>query len=66
MELEMKILRDKVLEDGTKSGIESLLNDDKDAQVHIRLLKEKYIQMHNEFNKQFHDSKSKKLNIIGT
>jgi len=51
MELEMKILRDKVLEDGTKSGIESLLNDDKDAQVHIRLLKEKYIQMHNEFNK---------------
>ena len=42
MELEMKILRDKVIEDERKSGIGSLYDDDKTSHQHINLLKTKY------------------------
>ena len=45
MELEMKILRDKVLEDEQKSGIGSLFDDEKSSETHVYLLKEKYFKM---------------------
>ena len=52
MELEMKILRDKVLEDDQKSGIGSLFDDDKTHGTHIALLKEKYRLMETEFEEK--------------
>ena len=42
MELELKILREKVTEDEQKSGIGSLYDDDKTSHQHISLLKTKY------------------------
>ena len=46
MELELKILREKVTEDEKKSGIGSLYDDDKTSHQHIQLLKVKYAQFH--------------------
>lgn len=52
MELEMKILRDKVLEDENNSGIGSLFDDEKSSHTHIKLLKEKYTQMRQDYEKK--------------
>ena len=49
MELELKILREKVIEDEQKSGIGSLYDDDKTSHQHISLLKTKYAQMNRDF-----------------
>lgn len=43
MELEMKILKEKVFEDEKKSGIGSLFDDEKTSHQHIVLLKQKYM-----------------------
>ena len=50
MELELKILRDKVIEDEKKSGIGSLYDDDKSSHQHISLLKTKYAKMKADFD----------------
>ena len=50
MELELKILKEKVLEDEQKSGIGSLYDDDKTSHQHISLLKVKYAQMKKDFD----------------
>ena len=42
MDLEFKILKEKVMEDEKKSGIGSLYDDDKTSHQHINLLKTKY------------------------
>ena len=51
MELELKILREKVIEDEQKSGIGSLYDDDKTSHQHISLLKTKYAQMKRDFDR---------------
>ena len=45
MDLEFKILKEKVMEDEKKSGIGSLYDDDKTSHQHINLLKTKYAKM---------------------
>jgi hypothetical protein len=45
MELELKILKEKVIDDEKKSGIGSLYDDDKTSHHHIHLLKTKYAAM---------------------
>lgn len=45
MDLEFKILKEKVMEDEKKSGIGSLYDDDKTSHQHINLLKTKYAMM---------------------
>jgi len=45
MELELKILKEKVTDDEQKSGIGSLFDDEKTSHQHIVLLKEKYMAM---------------------
>ena len=45
MELELKILKEKVIEDEKKSGICSLYDDDKSSHQLIQLLKTKYAAM---------------------
>jgi len=42
MELEMKILKEKVIEDEKQSGIGALFDDDKTSHMHVHLLKQKY------------------------
>ena len=65
MELEMKILREKVFEDEKKSGIGSLFDDEKTSHQHISLLKEKYMQMRKDFERRNQEQKKKKLDVIG-
>lgn len=45
MDLELKILKEKVVDDEKKSGIGSLFDDEKTSHQHINLLKTKYMQM---------------------
>jgi hypothetical protein len=49
MELELKILKEKVVEDEKKSGIGSLFDDEKTSFEHISLLKIKYQKMQKDF-----------------
>ena len=49
MELELKILKEKVVEDEKKSGIGSLFDDEKTSFEHISLLKTKYQKMQKDF-----------------
>jgi hypothetical protein len=50
MDLELKILKEKVIEDEKKSGIGSLYDDDKTSHQHINLLKTKYAKMKRDFD----------------
>ena len=52
MELELKILKEKVVEDEQKSGIGNLFDDEKSSHQHINLLKTKYMQMRRDFDKK--------------
>jgi hypothetical protein len=51
MDLEFKILREKVMEDEKKSNIGSLYDDDKTSHQHISLLKNKYAKMLKDFHR---------------
>lgn len=65
MELELKILKEKVVEDEKKSGIGSLFDDEKSSHQHINLLKTKYMQMRRDFDKKQQDLNKYKLDVIG-
>lgn len=65
MELELKILKEKVVEDEKNSGIGSLFDDEKTSHQHIHLLKQKYMQMRKDFDKRQQDLNKSKLDIIG-
>ena len=65
MELELKILREKVAEDEQKSGVGSLFDDEKTSHQHISLLKTKYAQMHRDFNKSITELQKKALQVKG-
>jgi len=65
MDLELKILKEKVVEDEGNSGIGSLFDDEKSSHQHIALLKEKYQHMRMQFEKKMQDLKKKKLDVIG-
>lgn len=61
MELELKILKEKVVEDEKKSGIGSLFDDEKSSFQHISLLKEKYQKMRRDFDKRIEELNKSKL-----
>lgn len=65
MELELKILREKVLEDEAKSGIGSMYDDDKTSHQHISLLKTKYAQMKRDFDRSIQDLGKNSLKVKG-
>lgn len=65
MELELKILKEKVIEDEKNSGIGSLFDDEKTSHQHIQLLKEKYMDMRKRFEKRSQDQAKHRLEIIG-
>lgn len=65
MELELKILKEKVVEDEKKSGIGSLFDDEKSSFQHISLLKQKYQKMRRDYDKRTEELNKLKLKIIG-
>jgi hypothetical protein len=65
MDLELKILKEKVVDDEKKSGIGSLFDDEKTSHQHISLLKTKYMQMRKDFEKKQQDLSKMKLEVIG-
>lgn len=65
MELELKILKEKVVEDEKKSGIGSLFDDEKTSHQHINLLKTKYMQMRKDYDKKQQEISKFKLDVIG-
>ena len=65
MELELKILKEKVVEDEKKSGIGSLFDDEKSSFQHISLLKQKYTKMRRDYDKKIEELNKYKLNVIG-
>ena len=65
MELELKILKEKVVEDEKKSGIGSLFDDEKSSFQHISLLKQKYQKMRRDYDKRIEELNKLKLKIIG-
>eukprot|EP00347_Sterkiella_histriomuscorum_P012977 403366488 len=65
MELELKILKEKVVEDEKKSGIGSLFDDEKSSFQHISLLKSKYTKMRRDYDKKIEELNKYKLNVVG-
>ena len=65
MELELKILREKVTEDEKKSGIGSLYDDDKTSHQHIQLLKTKYAKMIRDYDKTKQALQKQELKVKG-
>jgi hypothetical protein len=65
MELELKILKEKVIDDEKKSGIGSLFDDEKSSFQHISLLKTKYQKMRRDFDRLIEELNKKKLAIVG-
>jgi len=65
MDLELKILKEKVVDDEKGSGIGSLFDDDKSSHQHIHLLKTKYMDMRKDFDRKKTDLSKNKLEVIG-
>ena len=65
MDLELRILKEKVAEDEKQSGIGSLFNDEKNKSEHVSELKTKYHQMRIEYEKRLEDMDQRKLKVLG-
>lgn len=65
MEMELKLLKEKVIEDEKSSGIGSLFNDEKSSFQHIDILKQKYNEMRNDYLKKVNESDKERLRILG-
>jgi hypothetical protein len=65
MEMELKLLKEKVIEDEKSSGIGSLFNDEKSSYQHIDLLRQKYNQMRRDYIKKVEEMEKEKLRILG-
>lgn len=65
MELELKILKEKVIEDEKKSGIGSLYDDDKTSLQHIYMLKQKYREMLRKFHLDYEKKQKEQMKVMG-
>lgn len=65
MDLELKILKEKVKEDEADSGIGGLFDDEKTSHEHITLLKTKYQDMRLKSDKRFDLLDKEKLETMG-
>ncbi len=65
MDLELKILKEKVIEDEKNSGIGSLYDDDKTSHQHIQLLKTKYAKMKRDFDRNMEKLSKENLKVVG-
>ena len=65
MDLELKLLKDKVVEDEKSQGIGSLFNDEKGIHQHISSLKVKYQQMRLDMEKDRESLENDKWDVLG-
>lgn len=65
MEMELKLLKEKVIEEEKASGIGSLFNDEKTYGHHIDLIRVKYNQMRSDFMKKTDEMERERLRIMG-
>ena len=65
MELELKILKEKVIEDEKNSGIGSMFDDEKTSHQHINLLKTKYMKMRRDYEKKMQELNKIRLGTNG-
>lgn len=65
MDLERKILKEKVVEDEKNSGIGSLYDDEKTSHQHISQLKLKYRDMKRRFDRSMDQLNEENMEIIG-
>jgi hypothetical protein len=65
MELELKILKEKVIEDEKDSGIGGLFDDEKTSHEHITLLKTKYADMRKEYDRMNYELDKMRLETMG-
>ena len=65
MDLEFKILREKVKEEENKQGIGSLYDDDKTSHQHINLLKTKYARMLRDSQRNMAKLQKQELEVQG-
>ena len=65
MDLEAKILKEKVKEDESKSGIGALFDDDKTSHQHIDLLKTKYAAMKRDHDRAMKLLDKQKIEVSG-
>ena len=65
MELETKILKEKVFADEENTGIGSLYDDDKTSHQHINLLKTKYSKMRRDFDRKTELLNKEMLKVMG-
>jgi len=66
MELELKILKEKVVDDEGNSGIGGLFDDEKTSHQHIDLLKSKYIAMRRDFEVLKDKKNDQMIDVKGT
>ena len=65
MELELKILKEKVVDDEKNSGIGSLFDDEKTSHQHIDFLKTKYVKMRREYEVAKDNMNNKMIEVKG-
>mmetsp|Transcript_31024 Transcript_31024/g.42141 ORF Transcript_31024/g.42141 Transcript_31024/m.42141 type:complete len:103 (+) Transcript_31024:169-477(+) len=65
MDLERKILKEKVVEDEKNSGIGSLYDDEKTSHQHVYQLKAKYRDMKRKFDRSMDQLNDENMEIIG-
>ena len=65
MDLELKILKEKVTEEDKNSGIGQLFDDEKSSHQHIDLLKTKYAKLRRDYDRKFQELDKKKLAVYG-
>ena len=64
MDLELKILKEKVVEDEKNSGIGSLFNDNKNKHEHINDLKTKYMAMKRDYDLRLDELEKTRLSVL--
>lgn len=65
MDLELKILKEKVTENDKSSGIGNLFDDEKTSHQHIDLLKTKYAAMRKEYDRKYQELEKRRLAVKG-
>ena len=65
MELELKILKEKVKEDEQDTGIGGMFDDEKTSHEHVTLLKTKYAAMRRDYEHRFNQLDKDKLETMG-
>ncbi len=65
MELELKILKEKVRDDEKSTGLGGIFDDEKSSAEHIALLKSKYAAIRRDADQSNYENDRKKMELMG-